>query len=137
MIRHVKRAMTAALLACAMHADAAAAAAEVARDDPMSYDMRQYGFILGIALFGGLVGHHRKVKKGDVKASDLRALIGELSISAFAGLLAFWLCRYAGVPPLLEAATVGMAGHLGTKALDWAEELLRKRADRLVGNDKP
>lgn len=110
-----------------------ASAADAAPKEPLDYSLRQYGFILGIALLGGLVGWHRKVKRGAARYADLKALVGELATSAFAGLLAFWACRYTGLHPALEAAVVGMAGHMGAKALDWAEDALIRRADTLVG----
>lgn len=128
-----RRALAAVLAAFAARS---VTAAELAKDDPLNYDLRQYAFILGIALLGGLVAWHRKVKRGAVQFANLKAMVGELCTSAFAGLLAFWACRYIGLHPALEAAVVGMAGHMGAKALDWAEDVLLRRADKLVGNEK-
>jgi hypothetical protein len=129
-MRAIRSLVVGLLAACSI-----ASAAEVARDDPINYDLRQYGFILGIALLGGLVSWHRKVRQGHVQYANLKAMVGELATSAFAGLMAFWACRYVGLHPALEAAVVGMVGHMGARALDWGEEVLRKRADRMVGKD--
>lgn len=42
-------------------------------------------------------------------------------MSAFAGLMAFWLCEYSNLNPLLTSAIVGMSGHAGAKGLIWLE----------------
>ena len=60
---------------------------------PLDYSLKQYGFILGISLLGGVVSWSHKVRKGDAQAWNVMQLIGELATSAFAGLLAFWLCE--------------------------------------------
>lgn len=96
--------------------------AKDALKDPMDYSLRQYGFILGIALLGGLVGWAGKVRKGEISAFSLNHLVGELATSALAGLLCFWLCEWAGVAPLLTAALTGIFGHMGTRGLSMLEE---------------
>ena len=106
-----------------------------AMKDPLNYPLRQYAFILGISMLGGLVNWYARVRKGDSPPS-IMALIGELCTSAFAGLLSFWLCAYFEVPLTLTAAIAGMVGHMGGRAIAWAEEKLTQRAERLLG-DKP
>jgi len=101
--------------------------------DPLNYPLKQYLFILCLSLLGGLVGWYSKVRKGQLAATNLMALIGELATSALSGLLAFYLCEYLNLAPVLTAAVVGVAGHMGTRAINWAEETLKRRADRLVG----
>jgi hypothetical protein len=101
--------------------------------DPLNYPLRQYGFILAIALLGGAVSWYGKVRKGELKMGQLGALVGELTTSAMTGLLAFWVCEYLKADPLLTACLVGVAGHAGGKAIEWAEELARKRAEAALG----
>jgi hypothetical protein len=95
--------------------------------DPLSYPLKQYGFVLAMALLGGLVGWYAKVRKGEAQAWNLTQLIGELSTSAFAGLLCFWLCELSGAPPLLAACLVGVAGHMGTRAIATFEAFAMRR----------
>lgn len=102
-------------------------AASVVDKDPLDYPLRQYVFLLGVALLGGLVSFYTKVKNGSAHAWNLMHLIGELATSAFAGLLAFWVCAYANTPPLIMAALVGVAGHMGTRAIVLVEEWAAKR----------
>jgi peptidoglycan/LPS O-acetylase OafA/YrhL len=101
--------------------------ARAADKDPLDYPIRQYGLMLGVALLGGLVSWWAKVRKGEAKAWHISGLVGELCTSAFAGLLAFWLCEWAATPPLLTASLVGIAGHMGTRAISAFEEFAQKR----------
>lgn len=103
-----------------------AARAEPAKD-PFAYPLKQYGFILGTALLGGLVSWYAKVRKGEAQAWNLTQLIGELSTSAFAGLLMFWLCELSNSPQLLTASLVGISGHMGTRAITALENFAMKR----------
>ena len=102
----------------------------VARADakgPLDYSLKQYGLTLAIALLGGLVSWLAKVRKGDASPWNVMQLVGELCTSAFAGLMAFWLCEWSGAPPLLSAALTGIAGHMGTRAISTFEQFAEKR----------
>jgi hypothetical protein len=101
--------------------------------DPLDYPLRQYAFLLGIALLGGLVSFYNRVRSGAVAAWNVMHLIGELATSGFAGLMAFWLCAYAGTPQLVTAALVGVAGHMGTRAIAVFEQW----ASRRFGDERP
>lgn len=94
---------------------------------PLDYSLKQYGLTLAIALLGGLVSWLAKVRKGDASPWNVMQLVGELCTSAFAGLMAFWLCEWSGAPPLLSAALTGIAGHMGTRAIATFEEFAQKR----------
>lgn len=95
--------------------------------DPLSYPAKQYVFVLGVAMVGGLVSFYARVRKGEVLALNVTQLIGELATSAFAGLLCFWLCELANAPPLLAASLVGVAGHMGTRAIAAFEAFAMRR----------
>lgn len=95
--------------------------------DPLSYPLKQYGLMLGTALLGGLVAWAAKVRAGTVKAWNLMALIGELCTSAFAGLLCFWFCESLSFPPLMTAALVGVAGHMGSRAITAFESMAQRK----------
>lgn len=104
----------------------AASAAEQAKD-PLNYPLRQYGLVLAVALLGGVVSWAHKVRSGAAQAWNLMQLVGELCTSALAGLLAFWLCEWQGFNPLLTASLVGIAGHMGTRAIAAAEAVAQRR----------
>jgi hypothetical protein len=101
--------------------------------DPLDYPVKQYGFVLVVALLGGLVSWIRKVRKGELGAYNLHHLIGELATSAFAGLLMFWFCVYVNAPGPLMACLVGVAGHMGTRAISLIEEWAIKRSGAIGG----
>ena len=101
--------------------------ARASEKDPLNYPLKQYGFMLAIALLGGLVSWYAKVKRGEAAPWNIMQLTGELCTSAFAGLLAFWICEYMGIPPALEAALVGVAGHMGTRAITAFEEFAQRK----------
>lgn len=101
--------------------------------DPLEIPVREYGFMLAVALLGGLVSWIAKVRSGQASAYNVMQLIGELATSAFAGLLAFWICSWANTPGPLMAALVGVAGHMGTRAIGIFETWAEKRFGGLVG----
>lgn len=100
---------------------------------PLSYSLQEYGIVLGTALLGGLASWWMKVRRGEILAWNLSSLIGELCVSAFAGLLAFWLCEYFTLNPLLTSAIVGMSGHAGAKGLIWVESAGQKVLEKKLG----
>lgn len=103
-----------------------------AADNPLSYSLKEYGFMLGISMLGGAVSWYAKVRKGDPSAMSIFAVMGELMTSAFSGLVAFLGCKYLGLSPTLTAAIVGVAGHMGTRAINAAEAMLQSRIDRIT-----
>lgn len=110
-----------------------AAWAEANLKSPLSYTLREYGVILGVALLGGFASWFRRVKRGEVEALNFAAMVGELMISAFAGLLAFWVCEYFALSPLLTAAAAGIAGHAGGTGISWMERLTKRYVERKFG----
>jgi hypothetical protein len=94
--------------------------------DPLSYPLRVYGLMLLMAIFGGFVSWYGKVVRKELPAASLFHLIGELATSAFAGMMMFFFCEWAGSPTLLTVALVSMSGHMGAKLLGWGEEKLKK-----------
>lgn len=104
-----------------------AASAQDALKVPLSYSLKDYGFILAISLLGGVVSWYAKVRRGEAKGWQVSGFIGEMATSAFAGLIAFWLCEWANFPQLLTAALVGISGHMGTSAIQHFERFAEKK----------
>lgn len=107
--------------------------AQTAIKTPLSYSLQEYGIVLATALLGGMAAWWRKVKLGEVAAWKLSALIGELCVSAFSGMLAFWLCEWLNFHPLLTASIVGISGHAGARGLTWIEAIGRKVVEKRLG----
>ncbi len=100
-------------------------AAQVAKS-PTSYSLLTYVWVLALALLGGVAGAIRRAK-ADGKIS-MAEIVGELAISAFSGVVTFYLCEWAGVSQLLSAALVGISGHMGSRAIFqfekvWAQKM--------------
>jgi len=113
-----------------MAVETATEAAKVITKDPMAYPLSQYGFVLAVSLLGGLVGWFSKVRSGVLQGSDLRVLMGELTTSALAGLLTFWICEWSNVSPLLTAAFAGIAGHMGGSGITLLEDIFKRWVDK-------
>lgn len=103
---------------------------------PLSYSLQEYGIVLATALLGGAANWYIKAKSSQTGVFSLAALVGELCVSAFAGLLAFWICEGLSVQPLYTAAVVGMAGHAGARGLNWLEKISMRNAARRLGIDE-
>lgn len=114
------------ILACASSLVASSSWAQVENKDPLSYPLKTYGLMLLMAIFGGFVSWYGKVVRQELPVASLFHLIGELATSAFAGMMMFFLCEWAGSPTLLTVALVSMSGHMGAKLLGWVEERLKK-----------
>lgn len=111
--------------------------AQVILKTPISYSLQEYGIVLSTALLGGMASWYMKVRRGEILAWNLAALIGELCVSAFAGLIAFWLCEYVNLDPLLTSAIVGMSGHAGAKGLNWLETMGQRVVEKKLGIEQP
>lgn len=90
-------------------------------------DLLTYAWVFGLAMLGGAASFVRRVRSGQAKYSNLIELIGELVVSAFAGLVTFFLCQSSKLDPMLTAAFIAISGHMGTRLIFLAEELLVKR----------
>lgn len=115
------------LLVCLHMLAPAISSAQDVLKDPLRYSLRDYGLILAVALLGGLVSWYAKVRRGEIPGYSVMQLIGELATSAFAGLIAFWLCEWANFPQLLTVAIVAISGHMGTAAIKQFEKLAERK----------
>lgn len=99
------------------------------RHDPVTIDILTYAWVLGLALLGGFANFIGKYRRGKVRAFNVTELIGDLVISAFAGIITFYLCTYAELDLLLTAALVGMCGNMGSRFIVLMERKIKKYID--------
>lgn len=92
-----------------------------------------YGWVVLISMLGGFASFYRKVKSGQARWFNFAEFVGELITSALAGLITFLMCRWAGVNDWLMAALVGIAGHMGSRALFLLEKCFERWAERTFG----
>lgn len=99
--------------------------------DPTTYTALTYLWVGLLAMAGGLVAFIRRLNKQETPQPlgiVFIKLISELIISAFAGVITFYLCEYLGVSPLLTAVFVGISGHMGGNLID----LISKKVEKLI-----
>lgn len=93
--------------------------------DPTTYSWITYAWVAGLSMLGGFVNFAAKCRAGKARPFNLIELVGELITSGFAGVITFFLCEAAGIGQLASAPLIGIAGHMGTRALflmeRWAE----------------
>ena len=86
-----------------------------------------YLWMLLLSVWGGVANYIRKVRDGDSEGWSIVELFGEMVIAGFAGIITFLLCGSQEINPLLTAAFVGIAGHMGSRAIYLAERWLKRR----------
>jgi len=107
-------------------------AAEAAKS-PLSYDLITYAWVVLLSMWGGTVRFVRKVRDGAMSLKQASfTFIGEVTTSAFAGVITFYICEVSAITPLMTAVFVGIAGHMGGRALEPLEALYK----RWIGSDK-
>ncbi len=95
--------------------------------DPLSYGLLTYAWVFALSCLGGVTSFAAKVRTGKARWFNFTELLGELVTSAFAGILTFYLCQNAGFNGLLTAALVGIAGHMGSRAIFVMERFFERR----------
>lgn len=84
-------------------------------------------WMTAIAALGGIANFYQKVKTGKARAFNVMELLGEVLVSAFVGLVTFWICRGYGVNEWLTAAAVAVTGHMGSRAIFIAEQWIETK----------
>lgn len=95
--------------------------------DPTTYSLLTYLWVLGLSLWAGMVSYFRKVRDDKLHLFSLVTFIGEMATSAFIGIMTFWLCEAAEMNRLYSAAMVGVAAHMGSRAIFYFEEWLKRK----------
>ncbi len=100
---------------------------EAATKTPESFSILTYAWVLGLSVLGGAAAFARKVKEGNARAWNFAEFLGEVVISALAGLVTFFLCEWSNFHPMLSAALIAIAGHMGSRAIFRFEGLLEDK----------
>lgn len=104
---------------------------------PENYTLLTYFWVFGLSALGGAVSFMRKVREGHARAWNFAELLGEIATSAFAGVMTFYLCEWSGFAPLATAAFVGIAGHMGSKAIALLEGFFETKFPRSPAQKDP
>jgi len=98
-----------------------------------------YLWFLFLAAWGGAVSYISRVRAGKTPFSIIE-LVGECAISGFSGVMTAYICASAGLNFFLTAFLVGVAGHMGGRAIAMMEQTAGARIARILGampEDKP
>ena len=87
-----------------------------------------YLWVIVISIWGGIAGYIGKIKRGHTRFS-IAELIGELVISAFVGVITYLFCQAAQIDELIAAAMVGIAGHMGSRAILMMEKAFQTKIE--------
>ncbi len=94
---------------------------------PETYTLITYLWVFGLSAAGGAVAFYRRMKTRNVATFNTMEFIGECSTSAFAGVITFYTCESAGIGQLTTAAFVGIAGHMGSRAINNLESFFEAK----------
>lgn len=124
----MRRAIAAVVLAAAAVVSRAAETMN-ALDRPL----REHLTMLALTLLGGFVSWSLKVRKGMFPATSIFHLIGEMAAALLAGSMAYVaLVEWAGVTGGMAGGLSGLAGLMGTRALERAEQWALRKFDRMT-----
>jgi len=85
-----------------------------------------YAWFALLAVWGGTVNYIRRVRRNNQKFSIVE-LVGEWTISAFAGVITALLCSEMGMSLYATSALAGIAGHMGGRAIFLIEIMLQSK----------
>jgi len=86
-----------------------------------------YIWLMMIAIWGGTVNYLSRIKQGKVGAFSFIELVGEWTISGFAGLLSAFICIESSLSWEMTAFFTGVSGHLGGRAIALFEEYAKQK----------
>ncbi len=89
--------------------------------------MLSWALLIGLSLWAGVASFVRKMKDGHVRAFNITELVGELVISGFTGIVVANLCDTIPCPIPLKYALVGIAAHMGSRALFKLESMVNQK----------
>jgi len=94
---------------------------------PEGFSILTWLWVLGLSILGGTVRTLTHLAVGMKFRDIFRRWIIDIIVSAFIGIITFLLCEYAGFENTLTAAMVGIASHMGTRAIVMIEEIFYRK----------
>jgi len=86
-----------------------------------------YAWFALLAIWGGTVNYIARVRRNENVRFSFVELIGEWTISAFAGIMTALICQEMGMSMLLTSAFAGIGGHMGGRAIYVIEQYVYTR----------
>lgn len=101
--------------------------------DPTTWTLATWTLGFMMAALGGFINWYGRVRRGHVKACDFFELIGEILTSGFVGMIVFMAMAAMEQPIGLCASAAGVGGHMGTRLLFVAKQILESKIRRFGG----
>jgi len=92
-------------------------------------DNLSYGWFVLMAFWGGTANYISRRNKDKTPFSVIE-LVGEWSISGFAGLITAYICMDMGLSFALTSAAAGIGGHMGGRAIYLAEQIVLSKVSK-------
>ena len=89
--------------------------------------IRSTWHFLGLAMWGGIANYAARVKAGIIPHWSIFEMAGDMVISGFVGSMAYILCQEMQMSAYVTGATVGVAGHLGSRSVFIFERIIRDK----------
>lgn len=96
-------------------------------NSPENYNFITWVWVIGLSILGGTVRTLTHINMGMAWFDVARRWVVDIVVSAFVGIITFFLCEFAGLDQILTAAMVGISAHMGTRAIVILEEYAYKR----------
>lgn len=93
-----------------------------------------FAWLVIIAIWGGTASYLGRLKKKKGKFSMVE-LIGEWTISGFAGIITAYFCQEFSLSFFMTAALAGISGHMGGRAIFLIEQIFEKKAKSLIDSN--
>lgn len=77
----------------------------------------EYLWVLIVAISGGLTSYSQQVWVTKTRKFSFMEFVVELFTAGFSGMIMYLICQASSLPPMMQAAAVGIAGHMGTRFL--------------------
>lgn len=88
--------------------------------------------LLFIAIFGAITKYVSRMKKDPNMRFSLSGFLGECFVACFSGLMMALICSELALSFYMAAALCGLAGYIGGRALELAEEKLVASFDKTI-----
>jgi hypothetical protein len=102
-------------------------------------ELLPWAWVAFVSLLGGVASFLQKMKTGHVRAWNFTEFVGEIAAAGLTGIITANLCDAGGSSPALKYALVGIASHMGSRALFKLEALFTAKfnlpADPQKGGD--
>jgi hypothetical protein len=91
-----------------------------------------YGWFVLMAFWGGTANYISR-RNRDKTPFSIIELVGEWSVSGFAGLITAYICMDMGLSFALTSAAAGIGGHMGGRAIYLFEQIFIRRTGGTAG----